>query len=162
MFERQNRGLDYDLQIKAPRKGPSAYILSHPERADGGEVALGKVHLHLILSGFDVLKAKLQSGVSIGGFLRSYGDRANDLPTVTKCTFHSVHFMSLVLTDACYVDIQEHFAELSRRCSSGRRHFYVHRLPSTVRPQLPVLRSRAKGETVITIAGLGRGYCTEC
>ena len=159
MFGRQNRSLDYDLQIKAPRKGPSAYILSRPERADGGEVALGKVHLHLILSGFNVLKAKLQCGVSIRKFLRSYGDRANDLPTVTKCISHSVHFMSLVLTDACHVDIQEQFAALFRRHSSGRRLFHVHRLPSTVRLKLPILRSRAKGKTVITIAGLGPAYC---
>ena len=114
-------------------------------------MALGKTHLHLILSGFDVLEAKLQSGVSIRKFLRSYGDRANDLPTVTECIFHSVHYMTLVLTDACHVDIQGHFAALFRKYSSGRRHFYVHRLPSTVRSQLLVLRSRAKGESVITM-----------
>jgi hypothetical protein len=125
-------------------------------------VALGKVNLHLILSGFDVLKAKLQCGVSIRTLLHSYGDRANDLPTVTKCIFHSVHFMSLVLTHACHIDIQEQFAAGSRRYLPGHRDVHVHLLPSTVRPQPHVLRSRAKGETVITIAGLGPACCAEC
>ena len=163
MFGRQNGGLGYDLQIKAPRKGPSASILSRPERSDDGEVARGKVDLSLVLSGRDVLKAKLNRGVSIRRFIHSYGDRANDLSTVTECTFYLVHFGSL-LTHARHADIQERFLTIYHQFSPKSRDLHVHHTPSTVRLLLPILRSKADGETGKTtaFAGLGLACCVGC
>jgi hypothetical protein len=44
-----------------------------------------QVSLILVLSGCDGLEAKLKQGVSFRNYITSYGDRANDLSTVTKC-----------------------------------------------------------------------------
>ena len=79
--------MEYDLQINAPREGPSSsnFVLPCPKHADNGEMVRVQVSLILVLSGCDGLEAKLNQGVSFRNYVTSYGDRANDLSTVTKC-----------------------------------------------------------------------------
>lgn len=47
---------------------------------------LAGVELVLFLNKCDLLEAKLKSGIRLAKYVRSFGDRSNDLDTVTKCT----------------------------------------------------------------------------
>lgn len=47
---------------------------------------LAKVTLVVFLNKVDLLEEKIRNGVSIVKYLPSYGDRANDATTLTKCT----------------------------------------------------------------------------
>ena len=55
-----------------------------------------QVSLILVLSGCDGLEAKLNQGVSFRNYITSYGDRTNDLSTVTKCTSDLCPYSSLI------------------------------------------------------------------
>ena len=46
---------------------------------------LSKATLVLFLNKCDLLEEKIRKGISITKYLTSYGDRANDAPTLTKC-----------------------------------------------------------------------------
>lgn len=46
---------------------------------------LANVDLVLFLNKCDILGAKLSAGVSLAKYVRSYGDRANDVDSVCKC-----------------------------------------------------------------------------
>jgi guanine nucleotide-binding protein alpha-1 subunit len=48
---------------------------------------LANVDLVLFLNKCDILEAKLNAGVRLGKYVRSYGDRPNDIDTASKCTF---------------------------------------------------------------------------
>jgi hypothetical protein len=47
---------------------------------------LAKVELVLFLNKCDLMEAKLKSGIRLAKYVRSFGDRSNDLDTTTKCT----------------------------------------------------------------------------
>jgi hypothetical protein len=47
---------------------------------------LANVELVLFLNKCDLLEAKLNSGIRLTKYVRSFGDRSNDLDTATKCT----------------------------------------------------------------------------
>lgn len=46
---------------------------------------LAKVELILFMNKCDILDAKMRSGVRLAKYLRSFGDRSNDLDTAQKC-----------------------------------------------------------------------------
>jgi hypothetical protein len=46
---------------------------------------LANVDLVLFLNKCDILEAKLNAGVRLAKYVRSYGDRPNDLDTASKC-----------------------------------------------------------------------------
>lgn len=46
---------------------------------------LATVDLVLFLNKCDILEAKLKGGVRLSKYVRSYGDRANDIETASKC-----------------------------------------------------------------------------
>lgn len=46
---------------------------------------LASVDLVLFLNKCDILEAKLSSGIRLSKYVRSYGDRPNDLDTASKC-----------------------------------------------------------------------------
>lgn len=48
---------------------------------------LANVELVLFLNKCDLLDAKLKSGIRLSKYVRSYGNRPNDVDTVAKCTF---------------------------------------------------------------------------
>ena len=47
---------------------------------------LSKVQLVLFLNKCDLLRRKLRRGIRVNQYLPSYGDRANEVMTVVKCT----------------------------------------------------------------------------
>ena len=51
---------------------------------------LANVELVLFLNKCDLLDAKLKSGIRLAKYVRSFGDRLNDLDTVTKCMSRAV------------------------------------------------------------------------
>ncbi|KAI0256439.1 guanine nucleotide binding protein, alpha subunit [Lactifluus subvellereus] len=65
----------------------------------------------LVLTGCGLLREKLQLGVSLRRFITSYGDRANDMPTVTKY-------------------IREHFLAIARKYSPEPRAVGAHLVDS--------------------------------
>lgn len=46
---------------------------------------LANVDLVLFLNKCDILEAKLDSGIRLSKYVRSYGDRSNDIETASKC-----------------------------------------------------------------------------
>lgn len=46
---------------------------------------LANVDLVLFLNKCDILEAKLTAGVRLAKYVRSYGDRPNDIETASKC-----------------------------------------------------------------------------
>jgi hypothetical protein len=46
---------------------------------------LANVDLVLFLNKCDILDAKLASGIRLSKYVRSYGDRPNDMETASKC-----------------------------------------------------------------------------
>jgi hypothetical protein len=46
---------------------------------------LANVELVLFLNKCDILEKKLNSGIRLSKYVRSYGDRGNDIETASKC-----------------------------------------------------------------------------
>jgi hypothetical protein len=63
---------------------------------------LANVDLVLFLNKCDILDAKLQSGISIAKYVKSYGDRGNDVESVSKCECLLAELMLRCLTSGCY------------------------------------------------------------
>ena len=66
--------------------------LTHPQedsvllwKAVCSNKLLAKVELILFMNKCDILDAKLRSGIRLTKYLRSFGDRSNDLDTAQKC-----------------------------------------------------------------------------
>lgn len=53
---------------------------------------LANVELVLFLNKCDLLDVKLKSGIRLAKYVRSFGDRPNDLDTVTKCTCRAARY----------------------------------------------------------------------
>jgi len=53
---------------------------------------LANVELVLFLNKCDLLDAKLKSGIRLAKYVKSFGDRPNDLDTVTKCTYRAARY----------------------------------------------------------------------
>ncbi|KAL6302560.1 G-protein alpha subunit [Sparassis latifolia] len=68
---------------------------------------LAKTQMVLFLNKCDLLEQKLRAGVKVSEYVRSYGDRANDVQTVSKY-------------------FAQHFKEIFRRNSPEPRQFKVH------------------------------------
>jgi hypothetical protein len=73
------------------------------------------VQLTLILTGFNILRDKLGRGISLRQYITSYGDRANDVETVTQCT-------SIRTTDRKAI---EQIYELTSISAVTHRHSYA-------------------------------------
>lgn len=48
---------------------------------------LAKVELILFMNKCDILDSKLRSGIRLAKYLRSFGDRQNDLDSAQKCEY---------------------------------------------------------------------------
>lgn len=53
---------------------------------------LANVDLVLFLNKCDILESKLDSGIRLSKYVRSYGDRPNDIETASKCS--SIQFIN--------------------------------------------------------------------
>ena len=60
---------------------------------------LASVELILFMNKCDILEAKLRSGIRLTKYLRSFGDRPNDLENAQKCQSFLVFMGVLVCTD---------------------------------------------------------------
>lgn len=131
------------LLAKVP---PPSYLLVLTKHADNGEMARVQVSLILILSGCDALEVKLKQGILLKNYIPSYGDRANDLSTVTRCMSDVCPYSSAIrdlTTHLHRADIREKFLAISRKASPEPRTVYVHLTTSTVRPFHPILLLKA-------------------
>jgi len=52
---------------------------------------LAKVDLVLFLNKCDILQRKLESGVRLARYVKSYDDRSNDMDTASKCACLAAH-----------------------------------------------------------------------
>lgn len=87
----------------------------------------------LFLNKVDLLKEKIRKGVSIRKYLTSYGDRANDVPTLIKCMYESSFFTSLVGIDIKVdVDLKTKFKETCYQRSPISRPLFTYAISATV------------------------------
>jgi len=90
---------------------------------------LAKVQLILWLNKCDILERKLARGVLIRQYISTYGDRANDMPTASKCTCSlrgSRCYLERtnIMPSALYTDLRTTFQEIARKYSPELRHVY--------------------------------------
>jgi len=87
---------------------------------------LANVDLVLFLNKCDILEAKLKAGVRLAKYVRTYGDRPNDLDSASKCKLWSLFDMDfvckLVLNDLS--DFRSKFGAIHREYSPSPRKFY--------------------------------------
>ncbi|KAH7882371.1 guanine nucleotide binding protein, alpha subunit [Phlebopus sp. FC_14] len=99
-------------------------IVSHP--------LLKKTDLVIFLNKCDILRAKLESGIRLGDYITSYGNRPNDFESASVCEFFvSLHGPSPATRVAgpthLYdeLDLKKKFAALMKE-HAGDRPFYCH------------------------------------
>lgn len=83
---------------------------------------LANVDLVLFLNKCDILDAKLKSGIQLAKYVRSYGDRPNDLDTACKCWPFLFSALDPSLTDLA--DFRSKFNAIHREYSPLPRKFY--------------------------------------
>lgn len=125
-----------------------------------------QVPLILVLSGYDVLEAKLRQGISFRNYISSYGDRANNLPAVTECMSNVCPYSSAIRVLTTYshrADIRGKFLAISRQVSSPR-NVSVHITKLTVRLFRLILLLKADGtvDKQLTFAGFGFAWYESC
>jgi len=116
-----------------------------------------QVPLILVLSGYDGLEAKLKQGISFRDYISSYGDRPNDLSTVTQCMSNMCPYSSAIRVLTTYshrADIRRKFLAVSRQVSPEPRTVSVHITKLIVRLFRPILLLKAVKQTTF-VAGFG-------
>lgn len=58
---------------------------------------LANVDLVLFLNKCDILDSKLKAGIKLSKYVRSYGDRPNDLDTACKCASSFTSFINFLV-----------------------------------------------------------------
>ncbi|KAG6379714.1 guanine nucleotide binding protein, alpha subunit [Boletus reticuloceps] len=87
---------------------------------------LKKTDLVLFLNKCDILRTKLESGIRLGDYITSYGDRPNDFESASTCQF-DFDFRLIVRDDDTLpsTDLRKKFAGLMKE-HAGDRPFYCH------------------------------------
>lgn len=100
---------------------------------------LANVDLVLFLNKCDILEAKLNAGVRLAKYVRSYGDRPNDLDTASKCKLVFLFFGHGVylFLNGRPPDFRSKFGAIHREFSPSPRKFYGWCTSVTVRQILP-------------------------
>jgi len=107
-----------------------------------------QVPLILVLSGYDVLEAKLREGISFRNYISSYGNRTNNLSAVTECMSNVCPYSSAIRVLTTYshrADIRGKFLAISRKVSPEPRDVSVHITKLTVRLFRLILLLKADG-----------------
>lgn len=81
---------------------------------------LERTAIILFLNKMDVLAAALESGLRVKDYVTSYGELANDVPTVAKCMSHCL-VPSLFANSYCHTDFKEKFRIYHVRVSTPWR-----------------------------------------
>lgn len=95
---------------------------------------LTKVELILFMNKCDILDRKLKSGIRLSKYLRSFGDRPNDLDTAQKCELGSFGgcVMAVAQFDRFAV-FRSKFSFIHREHSPQPRKFHGYFTSVTVR-----------------------------
>ena len=123
---------------------------------------LQNTQMILFLNKYDLLDQKLRRGVKVKDHVRSYGDRPNDVETVSKCRCWLLSAWTLdVLIEGGDADFSQHFREIMKRHSPQPRQFRVHMtsvIVSAIHPSYLAVRLRAQmQDTKATAVTLGIG-----
>jgi guanine nucleotide-binding protein alpha-1 subunit len=114
---------------------------------------LAKVELILFMNKCDILDQKLKSGTRLAKYLRSFGDRPNDLDNAQKCTCRFVltalRFGPDGLTMRAHAVFRSKFSFIHREHSPQPRKFHGYFTSVTVRP--PFLASLCSDIPVATL-----------
>jgi guanine nucleotide-binding protein alpha-1 subunit len=86
---------------------------------------LANVDLVLFLNKCDILDKKLKSGIRLAKYVRSYGDRPNDLESTSKCMLGPGHKMIFRMLIFDFVDLRSKFNAIQREYSPHPRKFYA-------------------------------------
>lgn len=81
----------------------------------------------------DVLKAKLDAGVRVQKYVKSYRDRANTLEVAAKCWSLHRDVLLLSIADPSKSDFRDKFHALQLEHSPEKRPFYCYLTSAIVR-----------------------------
>ena len=101
---------------------------------------LAKVDLVLFLNKCDILKRKLESGIRLSRYVKSYDDRPNDMETASKCASLVSCLLCLNVNSSGSPDFRGKFSAIQRTYSSAPRKFYGYCTSITVRAFLTTSR----------------------
>lgn len=100
---------------------------------------LKKTDLVLFLNKCDILRAKLESGILLGDYITSYGNRPNDFESASTCQFDLIAvFLAVMMYALPFIDLKKKFAALMKE-HAGDRPFYCHFTSVTVRQCMSTL-----------------------
>ena len=88
---------------------------------------LANVDLVLFLNKCDILEKKLRSGIRLQKYIKSYGDRPNDLNSASTCAlaFWSLSFFLTGFFLSFRLDLRSKFSAIHREYSPNPRKFYA-------------------------------------
>jgi len=92
---------------------------------------LAKVDLVLFLNKCDILERKLDAGIRLARYVKSYDDRPNDMKTASKCASVSCSLLILTVTSTI-PDFLGKFSAVQRTYSPMPRRFYGYCTSVTV------------------------------
>ena len=125
----QRAAVEVDMLEPAARQGVSrARPVLLPPRLTGPQV-----DLILFLNKCDMLARKLEAGVRLSKYVRSFGERSNDVETASQCA------CALPPAGECAnppppADFKSKFQAIQREYSPQPRRFYGYATSVTVRP----------------------------
>ena len=139
--------MDHCLQIEAPLQGripsclqlPVIFAFAVTSRTDESVPCPAlQVQLILFLNKCDILERKLARGIPINQYIASYGDRANDMPTASRCTFnfflcHGANITERNIWVAPHADLRKQFLEIARKNSPEPRTVHSFMTTAIVR-----------------------------
>lgn len=85
----------------------------------------------LLLNKSDILKSKLEAGVSFARYVKSYKDGANEFDDVCECELPRT-FASAALAHLLYPDLKRKFVAMCKHNSARERQLHVHVTCATV------------------------------
>lgn len=91
------------------------------------------MELILFLNKCDILASKLEAGIRLSKYVRSFGERSNDVETASACectflSFFLIEFIFILLR----LDFKSKFQAIEREYSPNPRRFYGYATSVTV------------------------------
>jgi guanine nucleotide-binding protein alpha-1 subunit len=89
---------------------------------------LKKATFVLLLNKYDLLEAKLKSGIQFRQFVTSYKDRPNKTEAVLACNnnLYSKFLVIRRLIRSCWTDLKEKFSSIYQQDPENTRRLHVH------------------------------------
>jgi guanine nucleotide-binding protein subunit alpha len=83
----------------------------------------------LFLNKVDLLRAKLEAGVSFGHYVVSYATKPNDYGSVSTC---EPFFCPMIISLTTTLDLRKKFTHIHKQYSPQERNLYCHLTAMTV------------------------------